>query len=177
MITQKTKQSHKPASVKTILPKDFVLYVKKLEDFLNHNKETNNNYINIKWEKFSAISIYYRDLQIIGFSSIWHRPEYYEPYEARILNRYYEGKTMRNISKVIGDSHLINMVNDQINISKQLGFKKIFISREKCKRYFTQLINHIQQQTKLNWTLEPNKVCVCYPKAPSCWQYKAWANI
>ena len=84
---------------------------------------------------------------------------------------------MRSISKIICDSHLINMIHDQINICKQLGFKKIFISREKSKRYFKQLINNIQHQTKLNWTLEPAKVCVCYPTAPSCWQYKAWTYI
>lgn len=124
-----------------------------------------------------VISIYERDT-IVGFSSIWHRPEYYEPDEVRILNRYWEDPSLRRISKIIGGPHLIEMVRQQLDWVRQSEkFKKVFISREKCPRYFEKLIRTIEEETDTVWFIEPSKVPVCNPKSKQCWQYKAWTIL
>lgn len=170
--------SHKPAKVVTFIPNKHPLLVKELKNFtFDATDSLATNYVNINWHEFSAISLYQRNGVIIGFSSIWHRPQFYDVGEIRILNRYYERKDMRVISKIIGDNHLIEMVKQQLEIAKKLGFNKAFISREKTPRYFKKLITSIAEKTNTKWIIEPEKVCVCVPEAPSCWQYKAWTKL
>lgn len=174
----KVINSHKPAGVFTFIPSEYPTIVQLLKDFsFSSNDSLLGNYTSINWMEFSAISIYKRDNKIIGFSSIWHRPEYYSNGEVRILNRYYESSQMRRLSKIIADDHLIEMVNQQLNIAKNLGFRCAFISREKTPKYFRKLVEKISQKTKTQWVTEPEKVCVCSPNASSCWQYKAWTKL
>ena len=173
-----TQSSHKPAKVFTFLPDqrpDLILQLRELK--FDEDDKLSENYKNICWDDFEAISLYLREDQIIGFSSVWHRPEYYESGEVRILNRYWESPNMRRTSKIIGDTHLIEMITQQLYIAKYLGFNTAFISREKTPKYFKRLITNIDKETNIKWFLEPKKVCVCVPEAPSCWQYKAWTNL
>ena len=171
--------SHKPANVYTFIPSDrpdIITELKSIE--FDETDSLSKNYIyDMKWDEFEAVSIYERNDQIVGFSSVWHRPEYYESGEVRILNRYWESPNMRRTSKIIGDTHLIEMVIQQLDISKKIGLTKAFISREKTPKYFEKLITNIATKTQTHWNLEPNKVCVCRESNPSCWQYKAWTNL
>lgn len=134
------------------------------------------NYESFDFMQTEAISIYERD-RIVGFSSIWHRPEYYEPHEVRILNRYWEDPSLRRVSKIIGGPHLIEMVQQQLDWVRQSKYSKVFISREKSPRYFRKLIQAIEEGTDTCWFIEPTKVSVCNPQSESCWQYKAWTIV
>ena len=134
------------------------------------------NYKSFDFTQVEAISVYTRD-KIVGFSSIWHRPEYYEKNEVRILNRYWEDPNLRRISKIIGGPHLIEMVQQQLNWLKNTSYTKAFISREKSPRYFKKLIQAISEGTNTVWHIEENKVPVCDPKNEACWQYKAWTIL
>lgn len=134
------------------------------------------NYESFNFMQTEAISIYERD-EVVGFSSIWHRHEYYEPHEVRILNRYWEDPTLRRVSKIIGGPHLIEMVRQQLDWVRQSKYSKVFISRERCPRYFRKLIETIEEETDTVWYIEPEKVAVCNPNAESCWQYKAWTIV
>jgi len=172
-------KSHKPATVRTFLPYENIDIVKKLESIkFDETDSLSKNYIyDMKWNDFDAVSIYERNNQIIGFSSVWHRSEYYQLNEVRILNRYWESSEMRKISKMIGGAHLIEMVTQQLNICKLLGRTRVFISRENSPRYFKRLVASIADKTQTHWNIEPNKVCVCGESNPSCWQYKAWTDL
>lgn len=177
-IMSKILNSHKPAEVITFIPHENSSIIEELKTFtFNTGDNLLDNYVNIDWHDFSAISIYKRNNTIIGFSSVWHRPNYYKSKEVRILNRYYESNNMRQVSKIIGDSHLIEMVEQQLQIAKKLGFSEAFISREKTPRYFKTLITSIAEKTNTTWIIEPEKVCVCVPESLSCWQYKAWVKL
>jgi hypothetical protein len=171
-------KSHKPAAVYTFVPSRQPAIIKQLNSIIFDSKDKlHKNYTDIDWNHFSAVSVYFRNNAIVGFSSVWHRPDFYEPKEARILSRYYEFSKMRRTSKIIADSHLIEMITQQIAISQQLGFAKVFISREKTPKYFAKLIQEIRVKTQRQWILEPQKVCVCKPSNFSCWQYKAWTDL
>lgn len=137
-----------------------------------------DNYQDLDWSKFSAVSVFYNKQDIIGFSSVWHRPEYYNPLEVRILNRYYVLPCMRRKStKQAGFSYVIEMVNQQAVIAEKLGYKTIFISREIGPRYFEKFVQSLRENTNYNWHYNNKKVCVCRPSKPSCWQYKVSASI
>lgn len=176
-ISSNVTNSHKSAQIVSFIPKDNPEFIKKLSVITFEGDKLSKNYVEIDWYKFDAISVYLKNHEICGFSSVWHRPEFYEPMEARILNRYWENPSFRRISKIIADNHLIEMINQQITISKYLGFNKIFISREKSPKYFRKLILNIENKTGFKWQISTEKVCVCSPSAPSCWQYKAWTYI
>ena len=81
----------------------------------------------------------------------------------------YEMPKMRRTSKVIADDHVCQMVIQQINMAKMLGYSKIFISREKSLRYFKKFIYNLGQKTKTLWNVSDNKIRV----SKGSEQYKA----
>ena len=135
------------------------------------------NYNSINWFDYEAISLYRRNRQIVGFSTMSHRPEYYEKGEVRILNRYFESKVMRRTSKVFADDHVCLMVKQQLALSKKLGYTKAFISRQRSPVYFKKFINTMAEKTGQQWYIEKDRVAVCDPKIEDCWQYKAWIKL
>ena len=143
----------------------------------NNNDNLSSNYQNLEWnwDKFQVISVYVNDHFVNGFSVAWHRPEYYESNEIRILSRYWKDNNIRldHVSVKLANAHLIDMIEHQLQMSKELGYTRAFISREKSHRYFSKLITSIEQKTSKRWTLFKDKQCVCNPNDPSCWQYKA----
>jgi hypothetical protein len=171
--------THKPAGVFTFVPSDSTQHLidKLLNIKFDSTDRLYNNYTNMPWNKFSAISLYLRNLEVVGFSSIWNRTEFYSPGEVRILNRYWESPSMRKISTQIGNNHIIEMVTQQLNMATQLGFTTAFISRERTPRYFNKLISNIAQKTNTEWITNPDKVCVCNSANPNCWQYKAFTKL
>lgn len=137
------------------------------------------NYQNLNWLDFQVISIYKVKQHIVEFSVAWHRPEFYQPDEIRIMSKYYKNPQYRltNSERKLGLTHIISMVEQQLEMCKSLGFKKAFISREKSPRYFKGLINQIQQKTNTQWQMFDDKQCVCLPEVKSCWQYKASTQL
>ena len=158
--------------VLTFEPKENVNIINKLQE-INFDDETlANNYRSIDWYEFECITVLQKDQEILGFSSVWHRPKYYEKDEVRILNRYWEHKKLRMPGLELARPHLIASILHQLKYSKDLGYKKAFISREKNYRVMKKLVSEIQNKTNTQWTLSDKKVCVCFPEALSCWQYK-----
>ena len=144
-----------------------------------NNDPLSENYTKLDWNKFEVISVYENDNVVQGFSVAWHRPEYYKPKEVRILSRYWKDKNIRLTCThtELSMPHLIDMIDHQLTMCKQIGFTEAFISREKSPRYFSKLINSIQEKTNTEWHLYKDKQCVCVPESPSCWQYKASTKL
>lgn len=163
-------QSHKPAISTTFIPKDRPDIIQQLSKITFSNKDTlYKNYIDMNWLSFEAISVYTMKDEIVGFSTILKRDKYFDKNEVRILNRYYEMPKMRRTSKVIADDHVCEMVLQQIDIAKKLGYSKIFISREKSLRYFKKFIHNLGQKTNTVWSLPDTKIRV----SKETEQYKA----
>lgn len=160
---------HKECDVYSFYPEDDSNMISRLNEF----KFEHPNYENLDWFEFDVVSVFLRNEEIFGFSSVWHRPEFYDKDEVRILNRYWEMPEMRKTSKVIGGSHLIEMIEQQISLASDLGFSKFFISRERSPKYFETLINKLRKETQYDWHYENKKVPVCNPIQSACWQYKA----
>ena len=69
---------------------------------------------------------------------------------------------MRRTSKVIADDHVCEMVLQQIDMAKKLGYSKIFISREKSLRYFKKFIYISRTKDKYSWNVSDNKIRVSH---------------
>jgi len=158
--------------VLTFRPDENLEIIKKLEKINFDDENLSSNYNSINWYDFECITVLQKDSEILGFSSVWHRTKYYDSDEVRILNRYWEHKRLRMHGVQLARPHLISSVLHQLKYSKDLGFKKAFISREKNYRVMKKLISEIESKTATQWSIDNKKVCVCVPEAPSCWQYK-----
>ena len=174
----KPLESHKPVTVSTVMTVDRPDLLRVLGAYEFDIKDRlARNYTNINWFDYEAISLYRRNRKIVGFSTMNHRPQYYENGEVRILNRYYEGPEMRRTSKVFADDHVCVMVKQQLKLAKKLGYVKAFISRQRSPVYFKKFIRTMAEKTGQDWIIEKGKVAVCNPDKEDCWQYKAWINL
>ena len=170
IIMLKPLHSHKPAISTTFIPSERPDLVEQLSKITFDKKDSlYKNYVNLNWLTFEAISVYMREGDIVGFSTILKRDKYFDKDEVRILNRYYEMPKMRRTSKVIADDHVCEMVLQQIDMAKKLGYSKIFISREKSLRYFKKFIYNLGQKTNTTWNVSDNKIRVSHGSE----QYKA----
>ena len=170
IIMLKPLHSHKPAISTTFIPSERPDLIEQLSKITFDKKDSlYENYVNLNWLTFEAISVYMREGDIVGVSTILKRDKYFDKDEVRILNRYYEMPKMRRTSKVIADDHVCEMVLQQIDMAKKLGYSKIFISREKTLRYFKKFIHNLGQKTNTTWNVSDNKIRVSHGSE----QYKA----
>ena len=170
IIMLKPLHSHKPAISTTFIPSERPDLIEQLSKITFDKKDSlYENYVNLNWLTFEAISVYMREGDIVGFSTILKRDKYFDKDEVRILNRYYEMPKMRRTSKVIADDHVCEMVLQQIDMAKKLGYSKIFISREKSLRYFKKFIHNLGQKTNTQWNVSDNRIRVSHGSE----QYKA----
>ena len=170
IIMLKPLHSHKPAISTTFIPSERPDLIEQLSKITFDKKDSlYENYVNLNWLTFEAISVYMREGDIVGFSTILKRDKYFDKDEVRILNRYYEMPKMRRTSKVIADDHVCEMVLQQIDMAKKLGYSKIFISREKSLLYFKKFIYNLGQKTNTTWNVSDNKIRVSHGSE----QYKA----
>ena len=163
--------------VLTFAPEDRTDLLKRLKGIDFANEEIANNYEGIDWFAFDCVTVLMKDDEILGFSSVWHRPEYYEPGEARILNRYWEHPKLRMNGRIIARPHLIATVEHQLKFAKDAGYKKVFISRCRNPGFMKRLFIELGQKTNTQWKLHDGKVAVCDPKHNSCWQHKGTYEI
>ena len=91
-------------SVTSFFPEDRPDIIKQLSETVYEHV----NYDGLDWFQFDCVSILQNGDDIVGFSSIWHRPEYYEKGEVRILNRYWENQELRRIGRELARSHIIS---------------------------------------------------------------------
>ena len=58
---------------------DLIRRLKEISfDDLDQGHFKKEDYLTIDWFKFDCITVLLQDDNILGFSSVWHRPEYYE---------------------------------------------------------------------------------------------------
>jgi|GEM_PF-3485145 len=158
-------------SVTSFFPEDRPDIIKKLsETTYNHV-----NYDNLDWFEFDCVSILQNGDDIVGFSSVWHRPEYYKKGEVRILNRYWENNELRRIGRELARSHIISIVKDQLRFAKELGYTSAFISREKNPRMLREFINKVAIATDTIWNIHDERVSVC--DGHGCLQYKGYTEL
>ena len=163
--------------VLTFVPDERTYILKQLSKIDFANEEIASNYENIDWFAFDCITVLLKGDEILGFSSVWHRSEYYEPGEVRILNRYWEHEKLRMNGRLIARPHLVATVQHQLAHVKQLGYKKAFISRCRNPRYMKRLFIELGEKTNTEWKMQDGKQVVCDPKHESCWQYKGTYEI
>ena len=163
-------------NVVTFEPNERPDLIKKLKeisfDDLDQGHFKKEDYLSIDWFKFDCITVLLQDDNILGFSSVWHRPEYYEKGEVRILNRYWEHDCLRRPGRDIVRPHLLKSIQHQLQIAKRLGYKKAFISRCRNRLFMKNLFLQIEKKTGTKWQFSDKKVPVCNEQSPSCWQYK-----
>ncbi len=163
--------------VLTFAPDERTDILKRLKNIDFANEEIASNYENIDWFAFDCITVLMKDEEILGFSSVWHRPEYYESGEARILNRYWEHPKLRMNGRIIARPHLVATVQHQLEYAKNAGYKKVFISRCRNPGFMKRLFIELGQKTNTQWKMHEGKVAVCDPKHESCWQHKGSYEI
>tara|TARA_B100000900_G_scaffold368124_1_gene345113 strand:+ start:642 stop:1220 length:579 start_codon:yes stop_codon:yes gene_type:complete len=163
--------------VLTFAPEDRTDILKRLKEINFGTEELAKNYENIDWFAFDCISVLLKKDEILGFSSVWHRPEYYKPGEARILNRYWEHPKLRMNGRIIARPHLVATVQHQIAYAKQAGYKEVFISRCRNPGFMKRLFIELGKKTNTEWRLHDGKQVVCDPKHESCWQHKGTYEI
>jgi len=73
--------------VLTFMPDENAEIIKKLEKINFDDEELSSNYQSIDWYEYKCITVLLKNDEILGFSSVWHRPKYYGNDEVRILNR------------------------------------------------------------------------------------------
>lgn len=133
------------------------------------------NYDCLNWFDFDCVTVLQAYDEIVGFSSIWHRPEHYKPGEVRILNRYWENHELRRPGRELAREHIIKTVQDQLRFAKAVGYTTAFISREKNPNVMKQFINSIASKTKTTWHMCDGRVPVC--KGAGCLQYKGFTKL
>ena len=101
----------------TFKPEDRPDLLKKLKeisfDDLDEGHFKKEDYTSINWFDFECITVLLQDDNIYGFSSVWHRPEFYEKGEVRILNRYWEHSIVRRPGRDIVKDHLLKTIQHE----------------------------------------------------------------
>ena len=173
----KFQNKNSGCDVMTFVPEERVDILRELRQIDFGSEETASNYEDIDWFAYDCVTVLLKDKAILGFSSVWHRPEYYEQGEARILNRYWEHPKLRMNGRIIARPHLVATVQHQLSFAKEAGYKKVFISRCRNPGFMKRLFIELGEKTNTEWQMHPEKVAVCDPKNEACWQYKGTHEI
>lgn len=163
--------------VLTFIPEERIDIIHKLKTINFGSDELAKNYENIDWFDLECITVLLKNDDVLGFSSAWHRKEFYKPGEVRILNRYWEHNKLRMPGRLIARPHLVATVQHQLHYVKEAGYKEAFISRERNPGYMKRLVKEIGKKTNTAWNFHDEKVCVCDKKDAGCWQYKGTYEI
>ena len=163
--------------VLTFAPEDRTDILQQLRKIDFGSEEIAINYESIDWFAFDCITVLLKGGEILGFSSVWHRPEYYDQGEVRILNRYWEHPKLRMNGRLIARPHLVATVKHQLTFAKEAGYNKVFISRCRNPGFMKRLFIELGEKTNTEWKMHEGKVAVCDPKHEACWQYKGTYEI
>jgi len=138
--------------------------VKEMVSSLSEDKLADNYSLqSLKVDEWCAVSLYPG-----GFSSIiWRK---YWGNNCRILNRFYKLQSHRfkNKSSVITQETL-DMINQQLDVAKQLGFDCAFMSRETKKPAF----HHYKKHLPHKWFTPSKK----YLMVGNSYQHVMWTPI
>jgi hypothetical protein len=155
----------------------FESYCEKIKEFcgdIQDIKLLKNYKKDLKIEDSIAISTFENEGQILGFSTVLHRPIFNNG--VRILNRFYKDKTYRFINNRREVSRETKeMIEQQLEVAKSLEFDFAFMSRESnitppAFKYYSKYLNFA------NWHVEDKKYKVCHGDI-SCDQFIIWTPI
>lgn len=121
-----------------------------------------------------AISIFKQGEEIVGFSSILHRPLFGNG--VRILNRFYKKNNFRfvNTSRMLSSETTI-MIKQQIDLAKNLNYDYAFMSREGSKS-IPAFMHYKKDLDFVDWNVNNARYKVCdYGK--ECYQYVMWTPL
>jgi len=119
-----------------------------------------------------AVSIYFRNSEIVGFSSVLHRDIFGNG--VRVLNRLVKTFDYRfpyNKRKITPETKIL--LDQQIEVAKKYKFDYVFISRE-SNRPVSSLKHYFKEFPEWNCPLEKYRVC---GGGKQCEQYVAWLPL
>lgn len=134
-----------------------------VSDLPDDKLKENYSFDKLEIDEWSAVSIFDG-----GFSSIASRPHWGN--NCRILNRFFKlpGYRFENKQSKVSQQTL-DMIEQQLDTAKLLGFDCAFMSRETKKQAFNHYKKHLPQE----WHC-PN---IKYKMTDSSYQYIAWTAI
>jgi hypothetical protein len=155
---------------------DFQKYCNDIEVFSNslpdEMKRIKNYRVELQIHNSIAISVYRRDTEIVGFSSILHRDIFGNG--VRVLNRLVKTFDYRfpyNKRKLTPET--ITMLDQQILIAKKYKFDYVFISRE-SNRPVSSLKHYFKELPEWQCPIDRYRVC---GGGQQCEQYVAWLPL
>lgn len=125
----------------------------------------------MKLDDTVGISIYYEGSTPVGFSTILNIPLFNN--SVRILNRFYKIPSHRDNHRRVTDGTKA-MVNQQIELSKSLGFSYAFMSREGVS---PPAMRHYTRQLDQDWVVLNDRFQVCPANCASCYQRVAYHSL
>lgn len=173
----------RPAEIISFITKDYPDLVAELNEYsknINDNHRLYKNYKNINFSIFPFVSMWKRKNKIVGFATGWNR-DIYPKNSIRIFNRFYHDKSLARVkfSREILRPSTLNCLNHQIELSKNLGYDYIFMSREpRTNKYFKEFVNGLNSKTDLRWEFKEGPFLVApNPNDISCWQTIVMAEL
>lgn len=161
------------------IERDSSNYISTVHDLRSlFDKETNPNYTSdgLQLESYDALTVVRDSGDIVLFSGLLYRQIYVNA--VRCLNRYYRPPNIRFSHKKIISNASNQMIDQQVKVSKKLGYDIVFISRELKDNslfYKTGLCYFAKHMPHGPWTISPNMHLTCKNKDhKQCWQQIAY---
>lgn len=128
----------------------------------------------LRLEDSIAISVFEEDNQILGFSTVLHRPIFNNG--VRILNRFYKDTAYRFVNKKREVSkETKEMIKQQLEVAKSFNFDFAFMSRE--SRISPPAFKHYQHYLSFaKWNVEEKRYRVCNGN-DDCNQFIIWTPL
>ena len=176
----------RPADVVTFDPQKHTDRTHKLQQYITTLKERDThrlleNYTDIVFNDFQAVTVLEREGEVVGFSTIFHRKNFYPVGAARILNRFYQDKITARIgfTREILRPTTYHTIMQQTMMATRLGYTHAFISREmRASSFFKAFIKELDRRTANHWELKLGPFLAApWPAIASNWQSIAVTNL
>ena len=175
----------RPAEVTTFIPKlypnlteELNTYTKSLQ--VKDNHRLIKNYVDLDFFDYPFVTCLKQDKNIVGFSAGYTR-DFYRENDVRILTRYYQDsqKLRINFTREILRPTTFNIIEQQIEMAKRLGYDNCFISRElRTSAFFNKFIDALNNATRYRWELSEGPYLIAPdPHNSQCWHTIAVTNL
>jgi|TARA_R110002153_G_scaffold139193_2_gene289833 hypothetical protein len=175
----------RPAEVTTFIPQLYPNLTEELNTYTKslRGKDTHRlikNYVDIDFFEYPFVTCLRQDKNIVGFSTGYTR-DFYRENDIRILTRYYQDsqKLRTKFTREILRPTTFNIIVQQLEMAKRLGYDNCFISREpRTTAFFKKFIDAVNSATSYTWELKEGPFLVAPdPPNPECWQTIAVTNL
>jgi hypothetical protein len=135
-------------------------YIEKSHDQLKHN------YLNLDFESFLSFQAVVEDDEIICFSGLQSNNEKWGPLILRCSSRMWVHPDYRQpgLKKFTQGNKFLNsyyLIPNQLKLAKDLGYRCVFMSREKNPRAFKEWTDLVNRNAESNFVVLPNRYNVC----------------